>query len=316
MDISLPQNIAGFDLPDLPAEDKLQNVLAVALEKRLGDSLNTPELDTPKICGDRQYWEANFFGLDKVGIFRESTPAEQAAILEIASYGAIAESYAIEKAGIGYMSKMVLLAETTEERMLFSLFAADEVSHFARIRQFLPTEHSQNLSSSTDPFLSFLADLVETQDKNVLLFVIQVVLEGWGLNHYRSLAKNCQDPQLGFAFDRFLQDEARHHGSGVLLFNRARLCRESYQAIIEALSLFLYMVRVGPQGIVGAIAQVKGHLSRAQKLQILAEIDTEAHSGSRLKLLRYLMCGAGATSIIRELEERDAFQPLPPAQCL
>jgi tRNA isopentenyl-2-thiomethyl-A-37 hydroxylase MiaE len=312
MGTSLNQNIAGFDLPNLPGADRLQNILTAALKIRLDNSPGSSE----KRSGDRQYWDANFFNLDKVKIFQESTPAEQAAILEVASYSAIAESYSIEKAGIGYMAKMVLLAETTEERMLYSLFAADETTHLAQISQFLPSKYCKNLSSTTDPFLSFLADLVETQDKNVLLFVIQVVLEGWGLNHYRSLAKNCQEPQLGQIFNQFLQDEARHHGSGIMLFKRADLSRDSYQTIIEAMSAFLYMVRIGPQGIMRAIAQVKGHLSRAQKLQIFTEIDTETHSGSRLQLLRSLMQGAGATSIIQELEERGTFQPFPPGQCV
>jgi hypothetical protein len=301
------QTVAGFDLPHLPLIEPLQKLLAATLQPR-GGALPKPS--------SHQYWDAQFFGLDRVKIFQDSSSAEQTAILHIANFRAIAESYWIEKAGMGYMAKMALLAETTEERMLYSLFAADEATHFAQIKQCWPSADLEQLTGD-DPFLYFLADLVETADKQVILFVIQVVLEGWGLHHYRSLANHAQEPAIGRMFQQFLQDESRHHGSGVLLFNQLELTKDSYHTIIEALAKFLGMVQVGPQGIVKAIDRVKGDLSRAQKIQILTEIDTESHSGSRLQILQSLMQqSTGAVSIIQALVEKNAFQPLPPAQCL
>jgi tRNA isopentenyl-2-thiomethyl-A-37 hydroxylase MiaE len=301
------QSVAGFDLPSWPAQEQLQRLLATTLQQRGGESINPVS---------HNYWNAQFFGLDRVKIFQDSSPTEQAAILHIANFSAIAESYWIEKAGMGYMAKMVLLAETTEERMLYSLFAADEATHFAQIKQCWPAADLDKLNCS-DPFLHFLADLVETADQQVILFVIQVVLEGWGLHHYRSLANNAQEPAIANMFQKFLQDESRHHGSGVLLFNQLALTKDSYQSIVEALAKFLGMVQVGPQGMVGAIDRVKGHLSRAQKIQILTEIDTETHSGSRLQILQSLMQQSpSAASMIQALVEQNAFEPLPPARCL
>jgi hypothetical protein len=304
-----PQIVAGFDLPNLPQTEPLHKLLAA----RLGAAATG---DPPVEPRSERYWDANFFSLDRVKIFQESSAAEQAAILHIANFSAIAESYWIEKAGMGYMAKMVLLAETTEERMLYSLFAADEATHFAQIKQCWATADLADLTCN-DPFLHFLADLVETADKQVILFVIQVVLEGWGLYHYRSLANNCQEPAIGRMFQQFLQDESRHHGSGVLLFDRIGLTKDSQTTIIEALAKFLGMVQVGPQSIVQAIDRVKGDLSRAQKIQILTELDTETHSGRRLQILQSLMeQSTGAAPIIQALIEQNAFQPLPPAQCL
>ena len=37
-----------------------------------------------------------------------------------------------------------------------------------------------------------LASLIEEGDRESLVFIIQVILEGWGLTHYRSLAQGCQ----------------------------------------------------------------------------------------------------------------------------
>ena len=53
-------------------------------------------------------------------------------ILQLCNLEILEEAYFIEKAGVGYMGKMILLAETTEERMLYGLFAAHDCSgrHF------------------------------------------------------------------------------------------------------------------------------------------------------------------------------------------
>jgi hypothetical protein len=301
------QKTAGFDLPHIPSDNKLRRVLSSALKSRLGDDPISSEFMS------NSYWDAAHFGLEKVQIFQDSSQQEQAEILRRCSGGLIEEAYFIEKAGVGYMAKMVLLAETTEERMLYALFSSDEVAHLAQISRFLP---EKGLVGTDDPFLRFLADLVETQDKTVLLFVLQVVLEGWGLSHYRNLAKDCVNPQMAALFEGFLQDESRHHGTGVTLFNQMFVSPVSRATIIETLALFLQMVRVGPQSVVAAIEQVKGHLSRQQKLSIFEELDTLTHSGTRLNLLRSLMRGEAAGIIVQELEDRGAFQPFPAEKCV
>lgn len=331
-------NIAGFDLPFLDEGDKLNRILASAF----GDQ--SPAVGQPsyRLMTLQPYWDATHFGLERVAIFQDASEEEQQAIAQIASQGLLTEAYFVEKAGMGYMAKMLLLAETLEERMLYSLFAAEEATHLAHIRGFFapqdgpPTPPSLGGTRSDlfspqywgdggalkepigtdDPFLRFLSDLLETEDKAILLFIIQVVLEGWGLSHYRSLAKGCCDLELGQLFEQFLQAEARHHGSGLMLFNQISLSTQSQSAIVEALTLFLRMVQVGPQRVLGAIAQVKGDLSRSQKVQVLQELETEIQSGARLSYLRSLMQKTTAHSIVQELEERGSFQPFPAEKCI
>jgi hypothetical protein len=113
-----------------------------------------------------------------------------------------------------------------------------------------------------------------------------------------------------------LDAEARHHATGSLLFEEISISKLSQALIIELLAKFLMMVQVGPQNVLAAIAQVKGHLSRSQKIQILEELDTETHSGKRLQLLRSLMRGKSADAIVQALEERGAFVPLPAHHCV
>ena len=75
-------------------------------------------------------------------------------------------------------------------------------------------------------------------------------------------------------------------------------------------------ITVGPQSVVKAIEQVKGHLSKADKINIFAQLETQIHSGSRLKLLRNLINLPNTKNIIETLESKGSFQPLKPSQCV
>ncbi|MGI8504071.1 MAG: hypothetical protein ACR2LR_23495 [Hassallia sp.] len=166
--MNIQHKTAGFDLPHLQEQDKLHRLLSSTLLRRGGDggdkgdkgdggdkgdkgdkkansslsslSSSSPLSPTPPIPhSPPPPWDTTHFNLHNVKIFTDATADEQVEILQLCSCGLLEESYFIEKAGMGYMAKMVLLAETTEERMLYALFCADEASHFAQIRQFLPT---------------------------------------------------------------------------------------------------------------------------------------------------------------------------------
>jgi hypothetical protein len=195
--------------------------------------------------------------------------------------------------------------------MLYALFSADEVTHLAQISAFLP---NPELVSTNNPFLQLLADVAETSSKSVLIFVLQVILEGWGLTHYRNLSKNCQHPQLKAILQSFLDDESRHHATGVRLCEQISL-NESHNTIVEILASFLQMVQVGPQGVVKAVELVKGSLSRQQKITIFEQLGALTHSSSRLNLLRSLITNSQTHTILQELDARHCFTPWIPERC-
>ena len=295
--------IAGIDLPKLDPSHKINRILSAALKDRRLSKIEG--IDLPP-------WDAAFFKLESASIFQLATDEEKARILQMAGQALLAESYFIEKAGVGYMAKMTLMAETTEERMLYALFGADEAMHLSALKPLVP---EADRLGTTDPFLRLLETVLESGDRAVLLFVIQVVLEGWGLSHYRSLSRGCCNPILAELFYSFLQAEAKHHSTGVTLFDSQRVSAASRQAIIDVLAAFLQMVQMGPQRVVGAIASVKGGLSRAQSIAVLEDLKTERHSGRRLKLLRSLMAPVDS-AITEALERKNLFSPLPAARCI
>ena len=295
----LKKNIAGFALSQTKCA-RLKRILDSRLNKA-----SQPQRS------NKYYWNAGYFHLDNTTLFQNATLQQQKEILQIASRSLLEEAYFIEKAGMGYMAKMVLLSETTEERMLYSLFCADETAHLAKIMPFLnpiPVD-------TDDLFLQLLGDVVESEDKSLILFVLQVVLEGWGLSHYRSLAKDCCDRDLSLVFRGFLEDESRHHATGVTLFEQQDLDVISKKAIVATLSSFLEMIRLGPQRIVSAVEMVLGDLSRSQKIRLFEELDTEAHSGTRLSILRSLIGNKGGV-FVTDLEERGLFTGYPAYLCI
>lgn len=299
----MPSNVSGFGLPTLELDDTLNRVLVSALgDRKIADMSVSDIPDT--------YWKPNYFDLDQVAIFQSASVLEQQQILQQLNQGLLQESLYIEQAGVGYMAKMVLMADSTQERMLYSLFAADEATHFAQLQPYVP---ATTINTLDDPFLELLSDIVDNPDKAVLLFVLQVVLEGWGLTHYRHLAKGCHHRALRNLFQSFLQAEARHHGTGVTLLSQLQISHGSQAVIVACLASFLQMVRVGPQRVINAIATTKGHLSRSQKILILQQLDTVAHSHQRLQLLKSLMVKTGGT-IVNELENKGLFHPLSPEE--
>ena len=149
-----------------------------------------------------------------------------------------------------------------------------------------------------------------------MVFVIQIVLEGWGLTHYRSIAAGCEDHELKATLESILKDEARHHGSGLVLFEKENLNAQSKKHIVDVMTRFLQMVQIGPQAVVNAVDSVLGPLSKPQKIGLLKDLDAQAHSAHRLNELRQLMLKANVSEFVAELDAKDVFRPFSAQECV
>lgn len=310
MDLKPPANIqieTRLDAPDLGREHDLQAVLQSALKSRAGNqSLNINPLDA--------YWPAAHFELDQVSLFREASGEEQARILAGCSRDVMAESYFIEKSGMYFAAKMALLAESAQERMLYSLFGADEAVHFSWVADYAANEAVAGFVDN--PFIRLLDEILRNEDKPVLTYLVQVVLEGWGIGHYHVLMRDCLDSGLRAVFEKIIKDEARHHASGVILFNAQPPPLNQQQAIIEALRRLLLMVQVGPQSVAAQIERVRGPLLKAQRERVFAELGCERETAKKLAALKSLIRSAAyADTILGALERGGAFRPYSAVEC-
>ena len=291
---------------DLPEAHALYPVLASALKGR-----SAPQTGAP---ADLLFWPASYFKLDQVSVYCDSNEAEKRAILLGCSRSVLTEAYYIEKCGMYFASKMCLLSESAQERMLYSLFAADEAVHFNWISGFASAESVKEFESN--PFILLLDEVLRKGDRTTLCYMVQVILEGWGISHYRALAKSCLDVRLAAVFENVIRDEARHHAGGLALFKERRQDVDSLRRLTDLLAQLLLMVQAGPQMVVSQIERVKGPLLQAQKARAFAELDCEGATLNKINTLKSLIkTAAGADVILSELERNGSFRPYTVSEC-
>lgn len=283
-------------LPSLAADDRLLAVLDAALRAAGQPSVRAPRCDP---------WSAAFFGLDRTSAWRGATPAQQQEIVRVAGQSLLEEAFYIEKCGMAYAATMSLRAQSTDERALYSLFAADEARHLCAVSGWVGEP------GPPSAFHHLLVEVMERADPVGVVLIVQVLLEGWGLRHYRDLAAGCNDAALSAVLEGIVSDETRHHGSGVILLQQRELSAEGAAVAVELLCPFLTMVRAGPQGTLGALERVLGPLAWPDRVATLQELDTERHSAVRLELLHSLLQTRRAAPVRLELEARGMFNPLP-----
>lgn len=292
---------AGLDLPPLGDEHPVRRTVRSAIRRKRGVE------ETREDAGGHAHWRAAYYGLDRVGLFAAARSDQRRAILEACGRALLEEAYFIEKCGIGYAAKMVLLAESSCERQLYGIIAGDEAAHLAAIARFVAPATT---AAADNPFLALLEEVVEEGDRHSLQLIVQVVLEGWGLDHYRGLRDAASSHPLKVALSVILADEATHHGTGVAFTREAAMTARASDYATDVMVRFLAMVQVGPVGVAGAVERELGGLTAAQRSQLMSELGGEEHAAVRLDKLRALMGKAdGARSVLERLESRGCFRP-------
>lgn len=279
--------------------------------KSLQASLKRYGLSDSVIPENFQFWSEDFFHWPQLGYYQELAEPLRQQLVERCSQELLTEALAIEQSGLAYCAKMTLLAQSTDERLLYSLFAADEARHFEMLRPFV--KDSQALGA--DPFLGSLTEIIETQPREVLQFIVQVVLEGWGLSHYKELARSSRSEALAASLMVIVQDEGRHHGSGLQWIQSQALSAEHRAVVCETLKDFLAMVQCGPQRQVRALSECLGGLSREQRRRVFGDLDCQAHSHERLQCLRALIASSGERQIVETLDSWGCFRAWTAEEC-
>lgn len=252
-------------------------------------------------------WNAMSYGLTNTEYFNDLTNKQQELMLIDLSQDRIEEAFHIEKSGMTYGAKMVLMSQTLDERQLYSFFTGDEARHFEMISRHLKRSP---VKGKTDDFLRFLAKQIETQNKNTLVFLIQVLLEGWGLTHYGEMAESCDDLELKLNLESILIDEVGHHGSGVKIFDELALCIDDRKAISDSVQVFFEMVQVGPINLASRLTERTKTLSKSNLRQFLEDIDAFNVTQKKMNCLTSLMQKAGANELISQMSEKGFMKAL------
>jgi hypothetical protein len=166
----------------------------------------------------------------------------------------------------------------------------------------------------TGRFGSFIRGIAEAGSAQSLAYLLQVVLEGFGILHYRGLAAACVDENLGALLRRMAQDEAIHYSAGLAAFRASRLSASDRSFLSDGAYAFLQAMRSGPQAIAAALDRRIG-VGRGRLAGVFAELDTQGVTAAKLRHLRRLMSQPGMEWLVNELGEKGAFTPCSDAQC-
>lgn len=285
--------------PALDSKHKLHRLLDSALAN----------LTTSKVQAEipDYYWDAKAQGIEETSFYKKLSVEVQNKLLSILSDYRLELAWYIEKTGMNFCGKMILLSDTYHEKSIYSLMAYDETVHQRDLEHFLRNVPNKELIKN-HPLLSCL-DHGISASKETSVFVLQVLLEGFGMSYYGHLRDTCTHPEFKKVLERILKDEARHHGSGVVLFETAKLNDKLQEEIFETSMEFIKALH-GIGWILPAFEEATGfQLNKSEKEKILEEINWHAGLKNRLIKMKEMISQNDRMGLIQKLESHRAFDP-------
>jgi hypothetical protein len=281
------------------------------LNKILRSALKAHGLQNSEHVSETQsYWDASFFQVQNSSLYLSMEHHQQDAFLKSMSNNLLKEACAIETAGLTYAARMNLLSKSVEEKIIYSLIGAEEALHLKSLEPFLASPMS---GAETPYFAGLIGQWINTLERPSLLVMIQILLEGWGLKYYHSLAQGSLNPQLRGIFDQILQDEARHHATGVVLYRQEKLNASERSLPEEQLATLFNCVRVGPQQAAVELA-VHSSAKNIDFAKLLTAMNATDDSNIKLDRLHRLLEKTFDEKLIESCQTRGLFTALPVEQ--
>jgi rubrerythrin len=256
-------------------------------------------------------WDENFFHLKESETFKSLSAAQRNKILVTLSQKILQEAYFIESAGMAYAAKMNIAAKTKEEREFFCFVGEEEAKHLRLV------ESLANFNTSLENIPSFamlIGEIIQEASKPSHLLLIQILLEGWGLNYYKALQKNAKDENVAAAFKAILKDEIRHHSAGVILFsahkNSVGLKADEVTEFMGYLERIAFMVKIGPYNACEETFREKGNASKEDLRKFLVETNSVVATAGKMELLAQLLSKSLPDDVLNRIKEERLLEAL------
>ncbi len=279
----------------IPTDSK-NKVLQQLLESAFGKLTIEPK----KSEFPNHFWSEKRYGFDKSKSYLALDVQQKQRTLRHLTELNLSLSYFIEKSGHNYGAKMILLAKNQDEKALYSLFAAEEAIHqkeFINHMWFTP-----NKDIHWHPMLDVLGEVMCEGERNTLIYVVQVLLEGFGMSFYSGLGESCEFSPMRNVYSRILQDEARHHGSGVILANFYDVDQNEKEQIFEYTKKFIHALQ-NASWFVNAIERESGPMSIEEKKTFLENISYEETLTARRRKIRDMLLKVDSWGLVSMLEK-------------
>ena len=292
-------SLAEQSFNHVPSTEKLQTLLIT----KSFPKCNLLSNNTDNLVNYQPDWGADYFGLEKSSIFQQRSEVEKAAILKLINLSIHTEIYWLEKLGVIYTSKMANLAKNKQEKIIYTVFQGEEVHHLAKVIAYLPHHPSQLHSTS---LYNLLKNVVEKEDKSVMLFIFQVVFKGWLVSHYQNLANHCLNQNLAQTLTNIVPEESRQHITGITLGKEMHFSHHHQGIIIEVLTQLLEIMQ-SHIPLISSFETVLGYLSYSQKMQLWQQLGIPQRNHQILSKFRSLIAKETSGKIERVLATRGAF---------
>lgn len=284
-------------LKNLPGtESKIERLVKVSFAANGFSSIE-------KTISDNIYWNEKFFSLDKSSLWKGLSNDKKLRILSRMNDHLLREAYYIENAGMLYAAKMNIMAESQEERSFFSIMGFEEAEHLQSLSPFL----NKNITDSAVPsFSEHIGKIIVEGDRPSNLFLIQILLEGWGLSYYQSLADQSQDAGMREVFSRIIKDETRHHSAGVILLDEKQAEKSDF--LLQAFNELLSMVRIGPWTLIQEIKKEVNDLSEVHTKILIEELNAVNDTNQKLARLKTLTEKSLSGDLLKTFEKNGIWQ--------
>jgi len=282
---------------NLPKNNPLNSLLERALDNY---TVSSPDKDVPKIL-----WAPERYKLNQTNAFNNLEIEKQHSVMEKITELNLSLSCYIETSGHNYGAKMILLADTIEEKSIYALFAAEEAIHLKEFQNFM--NFTPDPEVHWHPMLNPLAKAIEEGEKNTCLYIIQVLLEGFGMAHYSGLKDDCTYAPLKVAYERILKDEARHHGTGIILSKQNALSKIEEEQIFEYTREFILSLQ-SASWVLNCIEQIGGNLSIEEKKKYSAQTNQVQTMEFRLSKLREMLQKVDDYDLVDKLDKDGVFK--------
>lgn len=248
-------------------------------------------------------WDAQFFEIEKTTLFKSLTSSQQHRLLKHLSSQVLQEAYWIEKSGMTFSAKMNLLSKSEEEKMVYCFIGAEEALHLKSLEPFLSVDDRE-----MKPFFAGLIDdWISRLDRPSLLMLIQILLEGWGLFYYKTLANKTLNDGLKKVLGNILLDEARHHATGVTLYRKEVLTKEQRENLIRELELLFFNVQVGPQAVVMELCKTKTDTQSQDFEKLFNQMGAEQSVNVKLLKLQQILEKSWDSEILEACQKKGLF---------
>lgn len=283
-------------MKSLKSDHPLANLNERALDSY---TISSPDPNTPRIL-----WGKERYHLERSSFFKTLDQSVQEQIMERITQLNLSLSAYIEKSGHNYGAKMILLSESMQEKSLYALFTAEEAMHLKEFENFM--NFTPDPKIHWHPMLNPLAEAIKDGEKNTCTYIIQVLLEGFGMAHYNGLRNDCLYLPLKKAYEKILIDEAKHHGTGLILSKQAKLSNLEKDQIFEYSRDFINSLQ-SADWVLNTTREFSKGLSSKEICKFREETLYEKTLYARLEKLKDMIKKVDHGDLINDLERDKVF---------